>query len=235
MARGHDDWSNRSCSLCLGLLPTEPPGWSGGPPAGMWRWCSWCFAATEHNLVQQRAMHRDTYECGACGRKTLPCGSCDEAMARGHQYFEDKQCFRCAELVHEWFDQETNLAAHTCELSCSWCFSHNVPHKLAQQNSLRRSTYTCTVCGMETAPCSSCDDGAARAAGAMIDGSCAACDDGVAWRTLAAAAAAVFSQPPLSAAELHEELSRPSAEKRAAMQVQKRLVTRRAIRVLCWS
>jgi uncharacterized protein YaaW (UPF0174 family) len=134
-------------------------------------WCSWCFKKTTHELVEYNYIRRNVYQCRDCLNRTLFCRFCDDAMARGHEGWDDENCAKCDELISQW-GQVPNL---TKEGWCSWCFG-KTKHRLVQQNSLRRDVYECEACGRRTLPCRDCDEAFSRGHATWDDESCAKCD-----------------------------------------------------------
>ncbi|MFC1834884.1 hypothetical protein ACFL2Q_09140 [Thermodesulfobacteriota bacterium] len=134
-------------------------------------WCSWCFKRTAHELVEQNYVRRNVYQCGNCLNRTLFCRFCKDAMARGHETWDDEKCAKCAELISRW-GQVPDLME---EGWCSWCFGKS-KHRLVQQNSARRNVYECESCGRRTLPCRFCGEAFSRGHATWDDEYCAKCD-----------------------------------------------------------
>ena len=172
-ARGHEEWHDEQCAKCDGTVKT----W-GSPPAPVSGYCSWCFANTQHKLVQRNAVRRDVHECLDCGGRTVLCRRCGTAFARGHGTYDDECCLVCDGTVKSWHDSDAFKRATTKDGWCSWCFE-NTSHKLEQSNPVRRNVYSCEECFGRTLPCSSCGKGFARGGPGWDDHQCASCADEV--------------------------------------------------------
>ena len=172
-ARRHEGGSDSECALCMGLVRSwlDPPVWPE-------RWCSWCFERTPQELVERKKIGRSIYTCSKCQRPTQKCCSTKpggrpglEAMSRAG---EDK-CFKCEGLITDWTEPD-NASKFQMFRSCSWCFTE-CAHDLVARHSVRRDTYKCSNCQMETARCRAGCEGMVRAASFLSTESiCVACE-----------------------------------------------------------
>ena len=168
----------------------EPSLWEDTPNAGpidveessvsVEKWCSWCYAFSEHRFVRKRKIlrfvhARSVHECVDCGRHTVRCIRCPGAMARSHGIEFDKLCACCDGTIYGW---GVHLEPADVTAFCSWCFE-KTDHRQVQQHFLKRNSYECLGCRRHTAKCRSCSEAVARAHGggsASRDWRCCKCD-----------------------------------------------------------
>lgn len=144
-------------------------------------WCSWCFARTDHELVEQKYLRRNLYQCSACLKRTLFCRFCD-AMARGHDDWDDELCAMHDRRVQEWGQEPRDVLQHG---RCSWCFEES-EHRLQQTNVARRDVSECSRCLRRTLRCVRCKAAFARGHGTYDDKRCAKCDGSItSWKDAA--------------------------------------------------
>lgn len=207
-ARGHETYDDEKCALCDGTIKK----W-GEKPTSKRGWCSWCFEQSMHRLIQANSVRRDVFECESCGRRSLPCRSCDGAFSRGHATWDDETCIKCDGTISSWARAKEEQP--TLRRWCSWCFA-STEHTLEQKNSVGRDVYTCSECCGRTLPCRGCEKGMTRGGPGWDDEHCAACDAEEPWSKVSETAHAAI-EAKHSKAEIEKELSRQSEERKEAL------------------
>ena len=194
--------------------------------------CSWCLEEHPQRRVVRRRLRRSTFVCTGCLQKTTPCREFNACagFVRCHAVWDDERCAFCTNEIQEW-----GAAAAAEEYWCSWCFEQQ-PHRLVEDNILRRSVFACNGCNRLGVRCRNWDGaepmlgGSARWCcamarahpGALADGDCALCDGLVrSWGALAA--------DPEAAAEENRQRCRRIAACSWCCQVTEHELLRRAV------
>ena len=139
--------------------------------------CSWCCNKTMQRLHKGATFPygRNLYKCGECGRGCVPCRTCDDASARGHDKgSNDDGCLICCQLFSDWEKvkgKENRLMTYGW---CSWCYE-KVEHVLEHVSKGGRHAYACSNCHGRTLPCGSCREGMTRGNRTWDDRTCAHC------------------------------------------------------------
>ena len=139
------------------------------------RWCSWCYAKTEHKLQTKKLMARNEYECLGCVKRTVGCSlpTC-KAMARHHGHTGDKLCAVHDTSLDKW---GTLPVTQPKRAHCGWCLRETL-HILLERRFTARSVYQCTSCLERTLPCRTCTEAFARGhADSDADTLCLWCQD----------------------------------------------------------
>lgn len=214
MARGHAGYDDERCAVHSGLIPN----WAKRPQSKYAR-CSWCFDFTQHRIVEQNStpLRRDVYECEACSRRTLPCRTCELAMARGHAGIDDERCAKCDGTIDDWNVERKMARKKTARRGwCSWCFER-CDHVLEEKNTTRRDVYHCDNCLARSLSCMKCKEGMTRGGPGWDDNLCERCFGAVSdWGAAKRKRDEILEQE-WGAEQMRAQLGRSSEAKSAAL------------------
>jgi hypothetical protein len=99
---GRDTAHARACENIVAIIVIISRGVQMEDLSG--KWCSWCSRKCAHLFVKSPLLPtgRNTHCCASCGKKTLPCRSCDDAMVKGGNYWDPDPCAVCDKSLKAW-------------------------------------------------------------------------------------------------------------------------------------
>lgn len=167
-ARVHETHADDLCLLCSGTLPD----WDDAEARTRLRplaHCSACLRECEIVLVEPNLVRADVYECTACANTLCRCGGCSDAFARDVGV-GPKRCAKCSGRIQNWDDYEENIETLFRRAWCSHCTENS------QHMPLKKDSYICLSCTLDTTECSRCEDGmATKTVGNAIGARCLKC------------------------------------------------------------